>query len=142
MSLNFKRSDPTPPEIILVPFVDILLVVLIFMAVSTTFSRYAELQVQFPQAQGQTTREPSLTILVQINAQGQVVLERESLGRMSARDLAKRFAAHARNPDALPTVVIGADGRTPHQAVVAVMEAARMAGLTKITFMSQSSAAP
>lgn len=142
MSLNFKRSDPTPPEIILVPFVDILLVVLIFMAVSTTFSRYAELQVQLPQAQGQAARETPQTIWVQINAQGQVVLERETLGRVSAKDLAKRFAAHARNPEALPTVVIGADARTPHQSVVAVMEAARMAGLTQITFMSQPGSRP
>jgi biopolymer transport protein ExbD len=138
MSLRFKRSDPTPPEIILVPFIDILLVVLIFMAVSTTFSRYAELQVQLPQAQGLAASESPKTLWVQINAQGQVFLDREALGRVSAGDLAKRLKSRATDPEALPTVVIGADGRTPHQSVVAVMEAARMAGLNKITFMSQA----
>lgn len=138
MSLRFKRPDPTPPEIILVPFIDILLVVLIFMAVSTTFSRYAELQVQLPQAQGLAANETPKSLWIQINAQGQVFLEREPLGRISAQDLAKRLRTHAQPPDALPTVVIGADGRTPHQSVVAVMEAARMAGLSKITFMSHA----
>lgn len=138
MSLRFRRSDPTPPEIILVPFIDILLVVLIFMAVSTTFSRYAELQVQLPQAQGLAASETTQTLWVQINAQGQVFLDREALGRVAATDLAKRLKLRASDPEAMPTVVIGADGRTPHQSVVSVMEAARMAGLNKITFMSQA----
>ncbi len=142
MSLRFKRSDPTPPEIILVPFIDILLVVLIFMAVSTTFSRYAELQVQLPQAQGLAASETPPTLWIQINAQGQVFLDREPLGRVSSQDLYRRLRARAHDPNAVPTVVIGADGRTPHQSVVAVMEASRMAGLTKITFMSRAPGSP
>ncbi|MDI9330123.1 MAG: biopolymer transporter ExbD [Alphaproteobacteria bacterium] len=138
MALRFKRSDDTPPEIVLVPFIDILLVVLIFMATSATFSRYAELQVQLPQAQGQASDESVKTLWVQINAQGQVVLNRESLGRLSAADLSKHLKSTAGRTEPPPMVVIGADARTPHQAVISVMEAARMAGLTKITFMSNN----
>jgi biopolymer transport protein ExbD len=136
MGLRFKRTDSAPPELLLVPFIDIMLVMLIFMALSATFSRYAQLQVQLPQAHGQATAETPRTIWIQINAQGQVVLERQSLGKMSAGQLAGKLAPFKGSQEDPPMVVIGADARTPHQSVVLVMEAARMAGLSKITFMS------
>jgi biopolymer transport protein ExbD len=136
MSIRFKRTEDMPPELILVPFIDILLVVLIFMALSATFSRYAELQVQLPQAQGQVADEKRPALWIQINSQGQVFLNRQALGRISAQDLSRQMRQNFGQADDPPTVVIGADARTPHQSVVSVMEAARMAGLAKITFMS------
>ena len=139
MSLRFKRPDATPPEIILVPFIDILLVVLIFMALSATFSRYAELQVQLPQAQGEAAQDKRDVLWVQINAQGQVFVDRAPLGRASPAELAKKFRQLSASAANVPMVVIGADARTPHQSVMGVMEAARLAGLAKITFMAQTS---
>lgn len=135
MGIRFKRSEDAAPEIILVPFIDVLLVVLIFMALSATFSRYAELQVQLPQAQGTVAQEKRASLWLQINAQGQVFLERQALGRISAQDLAEKMRPMVGTSEP-PTLVIGADARTPHQAVVLAMEAARMAGMSKITFMS------
>jgi biopolymer transport protein ExbD len=140
MSLRFKRPDTQPPEIILVPFIDILLVVLIFMALSATFSRYAELQVQLPQAQGAAASESRPSVWVQLNAQGQVFVDRTPLGRVSVADLAKALRAAAERAGPTPTLVLGADARTPHQAVMNVLEAARVAGLDQITFMAQPGA--
>jgi biopolymer transport protein ExbD len=138
MSMRFKRPESTPPELLLVPFIDILLVLLIFMALSATFSRYAQLQVELPQAQGQAASQTTKTLWVQINAQGQVMFEREALGRVSAIELSRRMArSHDPNQEP-PALIIGADARTPHQSVVTVMEAARMAGLAKISFMSNA----
>ncbi|MEY2622425.1 MAG: biopolymer transport protein [Pseudomonadota bacterium] len=137
MGIRFKRSEDPAPEIILVPFIDVLLVVLIFMALSATFSRYAELQVQLPQAQGSTAQEKRPSLWLQINAQGQVFLDRQPLGRIAAQDLAEKMRPFVGSSEP-PTLVIGADARTPHQSVVSAMEAARMAGLGKITFMSHS----
>jgi biopolymer transport protein ExbD len=136
MGLRFRPRENTPPEIILVPFIDILLVVLIFLASSATFSRYAQLQVQLPQAQGQVPEDQRPTLWIQINAQGQVFLNREALGRISALELSQKMRLAAGTSEEPPTVVIGADARTPHQSVVSVMESARMAGLSRITFMS------
>jgi biopolymer transport protein ExbD len=140
MSLRFKRPEATPPEIILVPFIDILLVVLIFMALSATFTRYAELQVELPQAQGAVAANVQASLWVQINAQGQVFVDRVPMGRMHASELSAKLRSAAARFNSTPTVVIGADARTPHQAVMTVMEAARWAGLDKITFMSNPGA--
>ncbi len=137
MSLRFKRPDNAPPEIILVPFIDILLVVLIFMALSATFSRYAELQVQLPQAQGAVAAESRPSVWVQLNAQGQVFIDRTPLGRANASELARALRSAAERAGPTPTLVLGADARTPHQAVMNVLEAARVAGLDQITFMAQ-----
>ena len=89
--MRFKRAEDTPPDIILVPFIDILLVVLIFMALSATFSRYAELQVELPQAQGQAANENRTSLWIQINAQGQIILNNKALGRITANDLSKQL---------------------------------------------------
>ncbi len=137
MSLRFKRPDNAPPEIILVPFIDILLVVLIFMALSATFSRYAELQVKLPQAQGAVAAESRPSVWVQLNAQGQVFIDRTPLGRANASELARALRSAAERAGPTPTLVLGADARTPHQAVMNVLEAARVAGLDQITFMAQ-----
>ena len=134
--MNFKRRPSDTPELLLVPLIDIVLVLLIFMAMTATFSRYSQLQVQLPQAQGQPNVTPPRSLWIQINAQGQIKLEQENLGRLSSAQLARQLQPWASTPENPTTVVIGADARTPHQSVVSVMEAARMAGLAKITFMS------
>jgi biopolymer transport protein ExbD len=138
MSLRFKRPACDPPELLLVPFIDILLVLVIFMAMSATFSRHAQLQVELPQAQGQAASQTAKTLWLQINAQGQVMLEREALGRVSVQELSRRLGRQFDPHQEPPALIIGADARTPHQAVVSVMEAARMAGLAKISFMSNA----
>ena len=136
MGLRFKRTETTTPELLLVPFIDVMLVLVIFMALNATFSRYAQLQVELPQAQGQAGKDAPRTLWIQVNAQSQIMLEGQTLGRMNATELARKLAPLNNQPNDPPMVVIGADARTPHQAVVVVMEAARMAGLSKITFMA------
>jgi biopolymer transport protein ExbD len=136
MALRFKRQPSETPELILVPFIDILLVVLIFMAMTATLSRYAELKVELPLAQGQASTQNPKTIWVQVNAQGQVQLERQALGRLSPDELAARLRQIAGQAEPAPMVIIGADARTPHQSVMNIMEAARLAGLGKVAFMS------
>ena len=140
MSLRFKRQKDHGTDLNVVPFIDILLVVLIFMALSATFSRYAELQVELPQAQGQATNNQRTDLWLQVNSQSQVWVNQQALGQVSTSELTRHLQQLIDPTQPMPTVIIGADARTQHQAVIKIMEAARAAGLSKITFMSNPAA--
>jgi biopolymer transport protein ExbD len=137
--MNFQRGQEKEPlEINLVPLIDVMMVILIFLMITTTYSKYTELQINLPSAEADKQLERSNEVAVLVNAQGQYVVNRRPVAYQSAQQLAdelRRAAASAREP----IVVISADATATHQAVVRVMEAARMAGLTQITFTTQSS---
>ena|SRR5687768_1151925 len=137
--MNFQRGQEKEPlEINLVPLIDVMMVILIFLMITTTYSKYTELQINLPSAEADKQLERSNEVAVLVNAQGQYVVNRRPVAYQSAQQLAdelRRAAAGAREP----IVVISADATATHQAVVRVMEAARMAGLTQITFTTQSS---
>jgi biopolymer transport protein ExbD len=131
---NARRSDR--PEINLIAFIDVLLVVLIFLMVSTTFSRFSALQVSLPRAAADPQMALPTSVTVAVDADGRFAIDNQ---RVDARDpsalaLALKAAARA-NPDCV--VEVRADAMTTHQSVVNVMEAARMAGLPKLVFATQ-----
>jgi biopolymer transport protein ExbD len=135
--MDFRRgARREDPEINLIPMIDVLLVIVIFLVVTTTYSRYSELQINLPSAEANQVQERPNQINVAVTANGQYVIERVA---MSARDTAalsvelKRAARG--NPD--PMVIINADANTTHQSVINVMEAARLAGFGRITFTTQ-----
>ena len=137
--MNFQRGRGREPlEINLVPLIDVMMVIIIFLMITTTYSRYTELQINLPsaaEAQKQPERANEVSVLV--NAQGQYVVNRRAVAFRSVEQLAdelRRAAAGAKEP----MVVISADANTTHQAVIRVMEAARLAGLSQITFTTQS----
>jgi biopolymer transport protein ExbD len=136
--VNFRRGrEREPLEINLVPMIDVMLVILIFLMITTTYSKYTELQINLPVADAEKQKERPNEIAVLVNAQGQYVVNRNPVPFRSAEQLAEelRRAAGALKD---PVVVITADAAATHQSVVRIMEAARLAGLAQITFTAQS----
>src|SRR6059036_700243 len=126
------------PEINFIPMIDVLLVILIFLMVTTTYQRVAELQITLPEASADPVKDRPKEVNVGIDAQGRYVIDRNvftfsNVGALA--DLLKRAAGDAKDP----VVIINADAQATHQAVVHVMEAARAAGFVHITFATQAS---
>ncbi|MGH8668310.1 MAG: ExbD/TolR family protein [Burkholderiales bacterium] len=137
--MNFQRGrEKEPLEINLVPLIDVMMVILIFLMITTTYSKYTELQINLPRADAEKQPERPGEIAVLVNARGQYVVNKNAVAFRSVEQLADelRRAAGALKE---PVVVISADATATHQAVVRVMEAARLAGLSQITFTTQSS---
>jgi len=136
--VNFQRGKQKEPlEINLVPLIDVMMVILIFLMISTTYSKYTELEITLPTADAQRQLERANEVSVLVNAQGQYVINRTAVPFRGIEQLAeelKRAAATLKEP----IVVISADAAATHQSVVRVMEASRLAGLTQITFTTQS----
>ena len=137
--MNFQRGrEKEPLEINLVPLIDVMMVILIFLMITTTYSRYTELQINLPSAEAERQPERPNEIAVLVNAQGQYVVNRKAVAFRSVEQLADELRrARAALKD--PVVIISADAIASHQSVVRVMEASRLAGLTQITFTTQSS---
>ena len=136
--MNFQRGkEKEPLEINLVPMIDVMLVILIFLMITTTYSKYTELQINLPTADSNKQLERSNEVTVVVSAQGQYVVNRTPLTFRSVEQLADEMR-RAAAPLKEPVVVINADAAATHQSVVRVMEAARLAGLAQITFTTQS----
>jgi biopolymer transport protein ExbD len=120
----------------LVPMIDVLLVTIIFLVVTTTYSKYAELQINLPTAEANRPMERPDQIDVAVTSQGQYVVQRTPVASGEPATLAVELkrAAHG-NSD--PMIIINADANATHQAVINVMEAARLAGYSRITFTTQ-----
>ena len=136
--MNFQRGrEKEPLEINLVPMIDVMLVILIFLMITTTYSKYSELQINLPSAQAERQPERPNEVTVLVNAQGQYVVNRAAVPFRGVEQLAdelRRAGAGLKEP----VVVITADAAATHQSVIRVMEAARVAGLSQITFTTQS----
>ena len=131
------RAYREEPEINFIPLIDVLLVILIFLMVTTTYSRYAELQINLPTAEAERQPDRVDQIDVAVDAQGNYSVNRKAVALSGSAPLAqemRRLGASMKDP----IVVISADARSPHQSVITVMEAARMAGYGKITFTTQA----
>jgi biopolymer transport protein ExbD len=135
--MNFRHRPREEPEINLIPFIDVLLVVLIFLMLSTTYSKFTELQVKLPLADTDQQRDYPREIIVAVAADGRYAINKATLeGRsVEAVSIALQEAAKAGKNS---VVIISADATAAHQSVITVMEAARRAGLTQITFATQS----
>ena len=134
--MKFRQSSEDEPEINLIPFIDVLLVILIFLMLSTTYSRFTELHVTLPVANADATRERPAEIIVSIAADGRAAIDKQAVEGRSVEilALALRQAASERKD---PVVIISADANAAHQSVVNVLDAARRVGLGRITFAAQ-----
>lgn len=136
--MDFRRGRGEEPlEINLVPLIDVMMVILIFLMITTTYSKYTELQINLPTADAEKQLERPNEIAVLVNAQGQYVVNKTPVAFRSIEQLAedlRRVGAAMKDP----VVVISADATATHQSVIRIMEAARLAGLTQITFTTQS----
>jgi biopolymer transport protein ExbD len=136
--VNFQRGiGKDDPEINLIPLIDVLLVVLIFLMVTTTYARFAELQINLPEAQGDTAKETPAQINVDVDAAGSYRVNNSGVAE-AAVDALSAALVGAAGSQKDPVVVISADARATHQSVIRVMDAARRAGFTRVTFVTQS----
>ncbi|MBO9685022.1 ExbD/TolR family protein [Roseateles chitosanitabidus] len=131
--MKFRRRQSEEPEINLIPFIDVLLVVLIFLMLSTTYSKFTELQVTLPTADAQQLKDRPAEIIVAIAADGRYAIDRQAVEGRSVELLTAALQQAAQGKPE-PVVIISADAATPHQAVVNVMDAARRANLPRLTF--------
>ncbi|WAC70770.1 biopolymer transporter ExbD [Roseateles sp. SL47] len=131
--MKFRRRQSEEPEINLIPFIDVLLVVLIFLMLSTTYSKFTELQVTLPTADAQTMKDRPAEIIVAISADGRYAINSQAVEGRSV-DLLTAALQAATQGKQDPVLIISADAATPHQAVVNVMDAARRANLPRLTF--------
>ena len=136
MSLNFRKGRLEEPEINLIPFIDVLLVVLIFLMLSTTYSKFTELQVTLPVADAEKLRERPREIIVVVSADGRYVVNRKPVEGRSVERLAAELSAVAAGSNDL-IVIVSADATAAHQSVINVLDAARRAGLVRVTFAAQ-----
>jgi biopolymer transport protein ExbD len=137
--MQFRHGTRDEPEINLIPFIDVLLVVLIFLMLSTTYSKFTEMQLRLPTADVDAQRDYPKEVIVAVSADGRYAVNKTPVADRSVETMAAALAAAATGgKDSV--VIISADATSPHQAVVTVMEAARRAGLMQITFAAQSTA--
>jgi len=137
--MNFQRGRKHEEmEINFIPLIDVLLVIIIFLIVSATFSRTNELQINLPTAEANAPQNKPLTIEVAVDATGKYVINSKSLADSTVTGISAALQAAAAGQKEEPTIVINADANTTHQSVVNVMEAARVAGYSHITFATQA----
>ena len=137
--MNFRPKAKEEPEINLIPFIDVLLVVLIFLMLSTTYSKFTEIQLTLPVADTQAPKEYPKELVVAVAADGSYSINRNVIAGRATEGVARAMAEFAKGAKDI-VVIISADANAKHQSVVTVMEAARRAGLNQITFATQSSA--
>jgi biopolymer transport protein ExbD len=140
MAINFRHRRTEEPEINLIPFIDVLLVILIFLMLSTTYSKFTELRVNLPTADAEKARTAPREIIVAVAADGRYAVNRQPV---DGRDVLQLSAALARaaegNGEHL--VIVSADANASHQSVVTVLDAARRAGLGQLTIATQTARA-
>jgi len=136
--MKFRKHHPEEPEINLIPFIDVLLVILIFLMLSTTYSKFTELQISLPVADADKPRENNKEVIVSVSAEGRYAVNRKTLdGRTVELLTAEMLSAAQGSKEAI--IIVSADAASPHQSVVTVMDAARRAGLPRLTFAAQTS---
>ena len=138
MAMNFRKPRPEEPEINLIPFIDVLLVVLIFLMLSTTYSKFTELQITLPVADAEKSRDRPREIIVGVASDGRYMVNRKAIEGRSVDILAQELLAASGGSNE-GVVIISADAAAAHQSVINVLDAARRAGLVKLTFATQTS---
>ena len=128
------REDP---EINLIPMIDVLLVILIFLLVTTTFSQLAELKVNLPEASAEKPAEKVDTLQVVVDAGGRYLINGTPTTFTTPDQLALELKRAAGNK-ADPVVTISADAKATHQSVINIMESARLAGYSRISFVTEA----
>ncbi|MET0858765.1 MAG: biopolymer transporter ExbD [Telluria sp.] len=142
--MDFRRGKRREdPEINLIPFIDVLLVVLIFLMVTTTYSKFTELQITLPTADADKALERPFEINVTVDAKGNYTINNVPVSFNSVAGLADDMKNAAKGqPNATgansPVVIVNADQFAMHQMVINVLEAARVAGYDKLTFAAQT----
>lgn len=138
--MNFRRNTNSreEPEINLIPLIDVVLVIIIFLMLTTTFTKVGGLEINLPTAEAEGGEAVSNEITVAVTADGDIVVNRQPVGDKSIEAIAAALGKAAPADGREPVVVINADAKAAHQSVIDVMQAAQRAGLAHITFATQA----
>ena len=139
--MNFRARSREEPEINLIPFIDVLLVILIFLMLTTTYSKFTELQLRLPLADSDLQRDRPKEIIVAVGRAGNYSVNKQPLAERSVEALSAAMREAAKGGKDT-VVIISADASAAHQAVITVLESARAAGLNQLTFAAQSTSRP
>ncbi len=135
--MNFQRGRAREePEINLIPMIDVLLVILIFLMITTTYSKFAGLEINLPTADAQAQKEQPNEVNVMVTASGDIMVNKVPVAGRDVEAIGvalKRAAGDTREP----VVIINADAKATHQSVIDVMQAAQQSGLSHISFATQ-----
>ncbi len=134
--MNFRPRRREGPEVNITPLIDVVFLLLIFFMVSTTFRHQFEIALDLPRASSETAAGPALVELT-IDAEGHYYLDGQRLVN-DRRETLQRALARLAEADRETPLVIAADAATPHQAVITALDAARRAGLTRLTFATRA----
>ena len=137
--MNFRPKPRDEPEINLIPFIDVLLVILIFLMLTTTYSKFTEMQLRLPVADTEAQRDYNKEVIVAVSSDGRYMVNKTQIAGRSVEAIAAALT-EAAQAGRDTVVIISADASATHQSVITVMEAARRSGLNQITFATQSSA--
>ena len=139
--MRFNKNRASEPEINLIPFIDVLLVILIFLMLSTTYSKITELELSLPSANAAPLRDKINTLNISITAQGKFYIHGTSIDALDNDALVRKLKETSLGMDN-PVVVISADGHATHQSVIQALQAAQQSGLQQITFATQTDSSP
>ena len=128
------------PEINLIPFIDVLLVVLIFLMISTTFTRYQELAITLPTANGSESQVDNKQVHIAVSRDGRFAINGKVTDRTQLSSALTQLSNQSGSKDGVSNVQVNidADAKAPHQAVMSALEAARDANLSNVVFSSQT----
>ncbi len=136
--MNFRRGHAREePEINLIPLIDVLLVILIFVLLTTTYSRFSELQINLPEAAAEKAQDRPNLISVAVDANNKYLINNERVPFENVQAFSqalKRVGGDQKDP----VIAISADATASHQSVINIMEAARLVGYTHISFTTQA----
>ncbi len=133
-----RRERNDSPEINITSLIDVVFLLLIFFMVSTTFSRHAQIKIDLPESSAEKQEQKDRSVEIAIDAQGRYYMEGRQLVNTQLRTLMQALRKATEGMHA-PPIVISADGKTPHQAVITAMDAARQLGLLHLTFATAKS---
>lgn len=136
--MNFRKARVhEEPEINLIPFIDVLLVILIFLMMTTTYNRFAELQINLPEASADASKDRPNIINVAVDSNGKYAINNAAAGFDNVQGFAQALKrAAGDNKD--PIIAISADAQASHQSVINIMESARLAGFNQVSFTTQA----
>jgi len=139
--VKLRHKERQDPDINLTPLIDVVFLLLIFFMVSTTFTRESEISINLPESSAETTETEQTTVDLSIDSQGRFYLNNKQVINTSINTLIKALKLVIKEPQEV-SLIISADGQTPHQAVVTAMDAARQLGITRLSIATRQSSGP
>lgn len=137
--MNFRKLRKDEIEINLIPLIDVVLMLLIFFVVTTTFKNEAQVQITLPQASNEPTDKPPQALEITIDKDGRYYVDKQLLINTQLDTVRRALRKVMTDKPADQLLIISADGQAPHQSVVTAMDAARQVGLTHLSIATRNS---